>query len=168
MLPAPELTVLPDQRQEMPKKYQFLRCLTGDYVIGCLSPIGPAVPVRGLQRVIRGMTSPSAQKREQPMNHTKNPGQAGTGTVVAVVCQRSRSFVKPTLILMSLLLCVGCQMDKRFARLQPGMTRSQVVGILGQPDADKPEDSSEVLRWNAGNHYVKLKNGRVTEYGAGD
>jgi len=49
-----------------------------------------------------------------------------------------------------------------------GMTKSQVVGILGKPDTDKVEDQSETLRWNAGNHYVKLKDGRVTEYGAGD
>jgi hypothetical protein len=49
-----------------------------------------------------------------------------------------------------------------------GMTKSHVVGILGKPDTDKVEDQSETLRWNAGNHYVKLKDGRVTEYGAGD
>jgi len=66
------------------------------------------------------------------------------------------------------ILCVGCQMDKRFARIQTGMTKSDVVGILGKPDAAKVEDGSEALRWNAGNHYVKLKNGRVTEYGAGN
>ena len=69
---------------------------------------------------------------------------------------------------MSVLLCIGCQMDKKFAKLQTGMTKSQVVGILGKPDADKAEDQSETLRWNAGNHYVRLKNGRVTEYGAGN
>jgi len=56
-------------------------------------------------------------------------------------------------------------MDKRFARIQTGMTKSQVVGILGRPDAAKVEDSSETLRWSAGSHYVKFKSGRVTEYG---
>jgi len=48
------------------------------------------------------------------------------------------------------------------------MTKSDVVGILGKPDADKIDNGSETLRWNAGNHYVELKNGRVTEYGAGN
>jgi len=59
-------------------------------------------------------------------------------------------------------------MDRKFARLQTGMTKSDVVGILGKPDADKIDNGSETLRWNAGNHYVELKNGRVTEYGAGN
>jgi hypothetical protein len=75
------------------------------------------------------------------------------------------NYVNRMLMAVCLLLCVGCQMDKRFARIQTGMTKSQVIGILGKPDGAKLEDSSETLRWEAGDHYVKLKNGRVTEYG---
>lgn len=61
------------------------------------------------------------------------------------------------------LVCVACQMDKKFARLQTGVTKSQVIGILGKPNADKVENGSETLRWDAGNHYVKLRDGRVSE-----
>jgi hypothetical protein len=57
-------------------------------------------------------------------------------------------------------------MDKRFAQLHPGMTRAQVIGIMKkQPDAEKVEGNTETLHWSAGSHYVKLRDGRVTEYG---
>ena len=60
-------------------------------------------------------------------------------------------------------------MDKKFAGVQTGMTKAQVIAIVGKkPDADKVEDGSETMRWDAGNHYVKLRGGRVTEYGAGN
>ena len=76
--------------------------------------------------------------------------------------------VKRTLLAIVALLCVACQMDKKFSRLQTGMTKSQVVGILGKPNGDKVENGSETLRWDASNHYVKSGTGRVTEYGAGN
>jgi hypothetical protein len=76
---------------------------------------------------------------------------------------------RTVLPILAFLLCVGRQMDKRFSRLQTGMTKSQVIATVGKrPDGDKVDDGSETLRWDAGNHYVKLRNGRVTSYGAGD
>lgn len=60
-------------------------------------------------------------------------------------------------------------MDKRFARLQTGMTKSQVIATVGKrPDGDKTQDGVETLRWEAGNHYAKFKDGRLTDYGSGD
>ncbi|MEY2547172.1 MAG: hypothetical protein QOG48_2289 [Verrucomicrobiota bacterium] len=73
--------------------------------------------------------------------------------------------VNRILVGITLVLCLGCTMDKRFAQMQPGMTKPQVVALLGKPDGYKSEGAdTEVLRFT-GNHYVKLKNGRVTEYG---
>ena len=74
--------------------------------------------------------------------------------------------MKRLLLIIVSLLCLSCQMDKKFAQLQTGMTRSQVVGILGNPDGAKMEDGKETLRYSAGSHFVRLQNGRVTEYGS--
>jgi len=78
---------------------------------------------------------------------------------------RGRSMNRALIAVCCFLMLVGCQMDKRFSRLETGMTKAQVIGIVGKPDAYKVEYGTEVLRWHAGNHYVKLRNGRVTEYG---
>jgi len=56
-------------------------------------------------------------------------------------------------------------MDKKFTRVQPGMTKSEVIGILGKPNGFKNELGSETLTWEAGNHYVKFKDGRVVAKG---
>jgi len=55
--------------------------------------------------------------------------------------------------------------DKKFATIQPGMTRSQVIGILGKPTGFKSEPGAETLTWEAGNHYVKLRDGKVVQKG---
>ena len=58
-------------------------------------------------------------------------------------------------------------MDKRVARLQTGMTKEQVMAIVRKrPTGDKVQGDTEILQWEDGSHYVKLRNGRVTEYGA--
>jgi hypothetical protein len=58
-------------------------------------------------------------------------------------------------------------MDKRFSRIQIGMTKSQVIGIVGKhPDGDTTQDGVETLHWEAGSHFAKFKNGRLTDYGS--
>jgi hypothetical protein len=57
-------------------------------------------------------------------------------------------------------------MDKRVARLKTGMTKAQVLAIVGKgPSGDKVQGDTEILQWEDGSHYVKLRNGLVTEYG---
>ena len=57
-------------------------------------------------------------------------------------------------------------MDKRFSRLRPGMTKTQVLAIVGkQPTGDKVENGVEKLQWETGSHYAKFKNGKLTDYG---
>lgn len=65
------------------------------------------------------------------------------------------------------LMCVACQMDKRFSRLQTGMTKSQVMAIVAKkPSGDTTENGVEKLQWEAGNHYAKFKNGKLTDFGS--
>ena len=59
-------------------------------------------------------------------------------------------------------------MDKRFSQLQTGMTKSQVMAVVGKrPTGDKQlADGVEVLQWETGSHYAKFKNGRLIDYGS--
>lgn len=71
------------------------------------------------------------------------------------------------LISLTFLVCLGCQMDKRFSRLQAGMTKAQVLATVGKrPTGDKIENGVETLQWETGSHYAKFKNGRLTDYGS--
>ena len=61
--------------------------------------------------------------------------------------------------------------------LRPGMTKAQVIGVLGQPDGYRKIENQEVLSWNnrlssgwawdRADYNVILTEGRVTEYGQG-
>jgi len=74
--------------------------------------------------------------------------------------------MKRALFAVAVLLCVSCQMDKRFSRLQTGMTKTQVLAIVGKrPTGDKTQDGVETLQWETGSHYAKFKNGRLVDYG---
>jgi len=62
--------------------------------------------------------------------------------------------------------------------LEPGMTRQQVVGILGRPDAVRTSGPYEQLgythrlvtgsSWDRSDFNVILKDGRVVEFGHGE
>ena len=74
--------------------------------------------------------------------------------------------MKALTIALSVLLLVACQMDKRFSQLQTGMTKAQVLKIVGKrPTGDKTQDGTEILQWETGSHYAKFKNGRLIDYG---
>jgi hypothetical protein len=64
-----------------------------------------------------------------------------------------------------LLLCAGCLMDQRVAKLQVGMTKAQVLAIVRKrPTGEKIENGTETLQWETG-HYATFRNGRLTAYG---
>ena len=66
-----------------------------------------------------------------------------------------------------LFLCVACQMDKRFSRLQIGMTKQEVLTIVAKrPTHDTTENGVETLKWEDGDHFAKFRNGRLTDYGS--
>ena len=74
--------------------------------------------------------------------------------------------MKALTIALSALLLVACQMDKRFSQLHTGMTKTQVLAIVGKrPTGDKTQDGTEILQWETGSHYAKFKNGRLIDYG---
>jgi hypothetical protein len=75
--------------------------------------------------------------------------------------------MKRALFAAVVLLCVSCQMDKRFSQLQVGMTKAQVLSIVGKkPTGNTVEGNVEKLQWETGSHYAKFKNGRLTDYGS--
>ena len=75
--------------------------------------------------------------------------------------------MKRIVVIVGLLLCVGCQMDKRFSRLQIGMPKSEVLAVVGKrPTHDVTENGVETLKWEDGDHFAKFRNGRLTDYGS--
>jgi len=74
---------------------------------------------------------------------------------------------KYSLLFITAILLFGCQMDQRFSKLQTGMTKAQVMAIVGKkPTGDTVEGNVEKLQWETGSHYAKFKNGRLTDYGS--
>ena len=84
-----------------------------------------------------------------------------------MIAIRKINVVNRTLLLIvTVLMCVGCQMDNRFSKLQTGMTKAQVLAIVAKrPTGDKIQDGTETLQWETGSHYAKFKNGRLIDYG---
>jgi SmpA / OmlA family len=73
--------------------------------------------------------------------------------------------MKFKVMLIALLFLAGCGSDRKWAQIQPGMSRQQVVAILGQPNGYKLQNDGEILRYSDDNRYVKFRNGRVVEFG---
>ena len=90
----------------------------------------------------------------------------GTGLQYVTAIRKISVVNRTLLVTVTFLMCVGCQMDKRFSKLQTGMTKAQVLGIIGKrPTGDKLQDGTETLQWETGSHYAKFKNGRLVDYG---
>jgi hypothetical protein len=76
------------------------------------------------------------------------------------------------------LLLVGCATRAKMNNLSLGMTKSQVLSVMGRPASTAATHGTEVLRYDlhdnvfdehASEYWVTLENGRVSEYGrAGD
>jgi hypothetical protein len=81
-----------------------------------------------------------------------------------------------TISVVSLLS--ACTTGEQMSRLEPGMTRQQVVGILGRPNAVRSYGPYEQLEythrlitgwsWDRSDFSVILKGGRVVEFGHGE
>jgi hypothetical protein len=83
------------------------------------------------------------------------------------LASKSTGMNRTTIVILTFFLCVACQMDNRFSRLQTGMTKTQVLAIVGKrPTGDKTENGVETLQWETGSHYARFKNGRLTDYGS--
>jgi hypothetical protein len=71
----------------------------------------------------------------------------------------------------------GCVTGDKFTRLRPGMTKAEVVALLGQPKGYEQDGEYETLQypgltsgfsWDTANYSVTLRNGIVVKYGAGE
>jgi hypothetical protein len=87
--------------------------------------------------------------------------------------------VKAILLTFSVVsLLSACTTGEQMSRLEPGMTRQQVVGIPGRPDAVRRNGAYEQLEythrlitgwsWDRSDFKVILKDGRVVEFGHGE
>lgn len=72
----------------------------------------------------------------------------------------------------------GCVTGQSVRQLSPGMSRTEVVEIMGSPDGVQSSGNVEVLKyanrlmsgfsWDKTDYFVTLRDGRVESYGNGD
>lgn len=71
----------------------------------------------------------------------------------------------------------GCVIGERMQNVREGMSKDEVIGLLGNPDGFQRSGDYEALRytnrlisgwsWDRADYNVILRNGRVVEYGPG-
>ena len=87
--------------------------------------------------------------------------------------------VKSVLVFVLLLTLISCATTgESMSKIELGMSKQEVVGVLGSPDGSQSTDGYEVMKysphltsvwsWYRGNYFVILKNDEVVEYGAGE
>jgi hypothetical protein len=72
---------------------------------------------------------------------------------------------------------LGCVTGERMQSVREGMSKDEVIGVLGNPDGFQRSGEYEALRytnrlisgwsWDRADYNVVLRNGRVAEYGPG-
>lgn len=75
------------------------------------------------------------------------------------------------------ILMAGCVTGQSVRQLSPGMSRAEVVAIMGAPDGIQASGNVEVLKyanrlmsgfsWDTTDYFITLREGRVVEYGNG-
>jgi len=68
----------------------------------------------------------------------------------------SMKLMKPTALVVALILLAGCATTFRpwkLSEVEEGMTRAQVVQILGEPDSVETKDGSEFLHYSYRQNY---------------
>jgi hypothetical protein len=84
----------------------------------------------------------------------------------------------PIVVVMVAFLLAGCFAGQQITQIDAGMSREQVIGILGRPDAYRSAGDTEAMTysnrlmpgWSWGDtadYNVVLTNGRVSAYGPG-
>ena len=75
------------------------------------------------------------------------------------------------MILMALLI-LGCATAGKMNKVQLGMTKEDVIGVLGKPNSASAMDNVMYLKYRfykegvlLEDYYVKLKDGKVEAYG---
>jgi len=85
--------------------------------------------------------------------------------------------VQTGLLVSLILLLGGCPTGPQMSRVDVGMGRDQVLGIMGKPDGDRVVGTSEAMTfsnrlmsgwsWDRADYQVVLTDGRVVAYGPG-
>jgi len=85
---------------------------------------------------------------------------------------------KKAIFIAVFFVFTACATGERIVRLDPGMSKNQVIEVMGRPDGFKAEGEYEVLRytnrlisgwsWDRADYNVILKDGKLVEYGAGE
>ena len=87
--------------------------------------------------------------------------------------------VRSIIVVTAAFLLAGCFAGQQITRIDAGMSREQVIDILGRPDGYRSAGDSEAMTysnrlmpgWSWGDttdYNVVLTNGRVSAYGPGD
>ena len=80
-------------------------------------------------------------------------------------------------VVVAAFLLAGCATGEQISHIDVGMSREQVIGILGRPDGDRSVGDSEAMTysnrlmsgwsWDRADYHVVLINGLVSAYGPG-
>ena len=83
----------------------------------------------------------------------------------------------PIVVVMATLLLAGCFTGQQVSQIDVGMSREQVIGIMGRPDGDRGAGNIEAMTysnrlmsgwsWDRADYHVVLTSGRVSAYGPG-
>ncbi len=78
----------------------------------------------------------------------------------------------------ALILITACTTPQTMSHLRPGMTKDEVIKIMGNPDGYQSQGEFESLKyshrlvsgwaWDRADFYAILKNNRLVEYGMGE
>ena len=76
-----------------------------------------------------------------------------------------------------LVALIGCATGERMQSMREGMSKNEVIAVLGNPDGFQRSGEYEALRyanrlmsgwsWDRADYNVILRSGRVVEYGPG-
>jgi hypothetical protein len=98
----------------------------------------------------------------------------GEGNYRMVTCM---ALSRAGLLVSLILLLWGCPTGPQMSQVDVGMSRDQVLGIMGRPDGDRVVGTSEAMTysnrlmsgwgWDRADYHVVLTEGRVVAYGPG-
>ena len=85
---------------------------------------------------------------------------------------------KLSIVALTLTLLVGCTTGEKIHDVRTGMTKEQVISLLGTPDGDAVDGNKEQIQysnrlasgwgWDKGDYYVTFIDGKVVQYGSGE
>ena len=93
------------------------------------------------------------------------------------VSNKEKPMMRIIITIIFFMLLSGCVTGERMGKMREGMSKNEVLSILGNPDGFKRSGDYEALRytnrlisgwsWDRADYTVILKSGRVVEYGPG-